>query len=116
MIEKIGGPALRRVAWVCAAILILGTCIALLVTYKTPSGGEGAPGAALSALASGPAATEERVSWVREVLSYVTLPFLLTGAVVALQISALAMLGGLILGLGLALMRLSRFFPVRAFA
>jgi polar amino acid transport system permease protein len=116
MIAKIGGPALRRVAWMCAAIFVLGTCLALLITYHTPSGGEGAPGAALSALASGPAANEEHVSWVREVLSYVTLPFLLTGAVVALQISALAMLGGLVLGLGLALMRLSRFLPVRAFA
>src|SRR6516162_535010 len=116
MMERIRGHTLTRVAWVCAAILIFGTCVALLVTYHTPSGGEGAPGATLSALASGPAAAQERVSWVQEVLSYVTLPFLLTGAVVALQISALAMLGGLILGLGLALMRLSRFFLVRAFA
>jgi len=116
MMEKIRRHALTRIAWVCAAILIFGTCVALLVTYNTPSGGEGAPGATLSALASGPAAAQERVSWVQEVLSYVTLPFLLTGAVVALQISALAMLGGLILGLGLALMRLSRFSLVRAFA
>ena len=80
------------------------------------SGGEGAPGAALSTLASGPAVEQEQISWAREIFSYVTLPFLLDGAFLAIKISALAMLGGLILGLGLALLRLSRIWIVRALA
>lgn len=46
--------------------------------------------------------------WVHQVWSYVEQPFLLQGAVLALEISALAMLGGLSLGLCLAVMRLSR--------
>ena len=45
-----------------------------------------------------------------------TLPFLLDGAFLAIKISVLAMLGGLILGLGLALLRLSRIWIVRALA
>ena len=113
---KIRGQTLTRIVWAGAAILILAASTVLLVTWQTPSGGEGAPGATLSALASGPAAVQEQMGWVQEVISYVTLPFLLTGALVALQISALAMLGGLILGLCLALMRLSRLMVVRAFA
>lgn len=51
-----------------------------------------------------------------EVFSYVVSPFLLRGALLAVQITALAMTGGLILGLVLALMRLSRILPVRGFA
>src|SRR5438874_1101873 len=47
-----------------------------------------------------------------EVLSYVFSPFLLYGAVTAIQISAVAMVGGLLLGLLLALMRLSPLKPV----
>ncbi len=52
----------------------------------------------------------------REVLSYVTAPFLLQGALIAVEIAALAMLGGVVLGLVLALMRLSRLAPVRGIA
>ncbi len=47
-------------------------------------------------------------SWFQDVLSYVAHPFLLKGALLALEISCLAMLGGLSLGLGLAVLRLSR--------
>ncbi|WP_276571589.1 amino acid ABC transporter permease/ATP-binding protein [Bradyrhizobium sp. dw_78] len=43
-----------------------------------------------------------------EVLGYVSSSFLLDGALTAVEIAALAMVGGVILGLGLALMRLSR--------
>src|ERR1700756_4352664 len=50
---------------------------------------------------------------VMEVLGYVFSAFLLEGAVNALKIAALAMVGGVILGLGLALMRLSPLAPVR---
>ena len=56
------------------------------------------------------------MSWFVELLSYVTDPFLLQGAVLAVKIAALAMLGGVVLGLGLALMRLSRLRPVRMLA
>jgi polar amino acid transport system permease protein len=50
---------------------------------------------------------------VMDVLSYVFSSFLLDGAVTALKISALAMIGGILLGLMLALMRLSTLAPVR---
>jgi polar amino acid transport system permease protein len=50
---------------------------------------------------------------VMEVLNYVVSSFLLEGAVNALKIAALAMVGGVVLGLGLALMRLSTIAPVR---
>lgn len=50
---------------------------------------------------------------VMEVLGYVFSAFLLEGAVNALKIAVLAMIGGVVLGLGLALMRLSPLAPVR---
>jgi polar amino acid transport system permease protein len=56
------------------------------------------------------------VSWTMELLSYTVEPFLLEGALLALQIAALAMVGGMVLGLGLALMRLSRLSVVRGAA
>jgi len=52
----------------------------------------------------------------REFLSYTVEPFLLEGALLALQISALAMVGGITLGLGLALMRLSGNAVIRGSA
>src|SRR5260221_8053466 len=52
----------------------------------------------------------------QEFLSYIVEPFLLEGALLALQISALAMMGGITLGLGLALMRLSRHAAIRGSA
>lgn len=52
-------------------------------------------------------------SWSRELIFYVTMPFLLQGALLAVEIAALAMVGGIILGLGLALLRLSPFAPLR---
>ena len=51
-----------------------------------------------------------------EVLDYLVSPILLGGAWLTLQIAALALLGGLTLGLGLALMRLSRFAAVSGIA
>jgi polar amino acid transport system permease protein len=56
------------------------------------------------------------ISWTMELLSYTVEPFLLEGALLALQIAALAMVGGMFLGLGLALMRLSRLSVVRGAA
>ena len=52
----------------------------------------------------------------QEFLSYIVEPFLLEGALLALQISALAMIGGIALGLGLALMRLSGNAVIRGSA
>jgi polar amino acid transport system permease protein len=53
---------------------------------------------------------------VMEVLSYVFSSFLIDGAITALKVAALAMIGGVILGLMLALMRLSRLAPLRGTA
>jgi polar amino acid transport system permease protein len=53
---------------------------------------------------------------VMDTLSYVFSPFLLDGAIAAVEIAALALIGGIILGLGLALMRLSTFAPLRSAA
>jgi polar amino acid transport system permease protein len=56
------------------------------------------------------------VRWFREFSSYVVEPFLWQGALTAVEISALAMAGGVVLGLGLALMRLSPVSLVRGVA
>jgi polar amino acid transport system permease protein len=106
---------LKRYGWLCATLVTVALAAWFLLS-ENRSGGEGAPGAELSTLASGPAAAQEQMSWLREIHFYVTLPFLLEGAFLAIKISALAMLGGLILGLGFALMRLSRLWVVRAVA
>ena len=54
--------------------------------------------------------------WGPELIGFATSSFLLQGALIAVEIAALAMVGGAILGLGLALLRLSPFAPVRAAA
>jgi polar amino acid transport system ATP-binding protein/polar amino acid transport system permease protein len=51
-----------------------------------------------------------------EVLTYVSSSFLLDGALTAVEIAALAMIGGIVLGLLLALMRLSSVAPIRGTA
>ena len=53
------------------------------------------------------------MSWLREFFSYVFEPFLWQGALAAVEISTLAMAGGVVLGLGLALARLSNVGVVR---
>ena len=100
------------------ALFIVPLCIALLLLgCDNRSGGQGAPGATLSQLAGGGSPVGEgHAGWLGELLSYVVLPFLLEGALLAVQISALAMVGGVFLGLGLALMRLSPHAPIRAAA
>ena len=65
---------------------------------------------------SEPAAAQTALSPIGEMLGYVISPFLLEGALLAVEIAALAMLGGMIMGLGLALMRMSRWAPIRAIA
>jgi polar amino acid transport system permease protein len=53
---------------------------------------------------------------LRDVIGFAVSGFLLRGALITLRIAALAMAGGMALGLLLALMRLSRLAPVRSFA
>jgi len=49
-------------------------------------------------------------------LGYLVSPFLLSGAVLSLQIAGVSLVGGLALGLVLALMRLSRYAVIRSLA
>jgi polar amino acid transport system permease protein len=63
-----------------------------------------------------PTAEKAALSPIAEMLGYVVSPFLLQGALLAVEIAALAMLGGMIMGLGLALMRMSGWAAVRAIA
>ena len=56
------------------------------------------------------------MNWLEEVGSYFTSEFLWTGAVMAVQITVLSMTIGLLLGLGLALMRLSSIRAVSGLA
>jgi polar amino acid transport system permease protein len=48
-----------------------------------------------------------------EILGFALMPFLLEGALISLEITALSMLGGLAFGLVLAAMRISRLAPLR---
>jgi polar amino acid transport system permease protein len=48
------------------------------------------------------------LTWIHEFLGYVVAPFLWDGAWLAVEIAALSMVGGVVLGFGLALLRLSR--------
>lgn len=56
------------------------------------------------------------MTWIREFLGYVVEPFLWDGAWLAVRIAALSMVGGVVLGFGLALLRLSRLRVLSAFA
>jgi polar amino acid transport system permease protein len=100
------------------ALFVVPLCLVLfLMGCDNRSGGQGAPGATLSQLAGGGSPVGEgQAGWLGELLGYVVLPFLWEGALLAVQISALAMVGGVFLGLGLALMRLSSHAPIRATA
>jgi polar amino acid transport system permease protein len=115
-----------RSAWLVVPGIIVLT-VSLLTGCGNPSGGAGVPGQSLEALAGGKAVGGETgkapvgtgaaiLMGLREALYYTVSPFLLHGALLAVQIASLAMLGGLVLGLLLALMRLSSFVPVSALA
>ena len=56
------------------------------------------------------------MQFLNDLLHFVAEPFLWQGAVATVEISALAMVGGLAFGLVLALLRLSNFAPFRAVA
>jgi polar amino acid transport system permease protein len=70
-------------------------------------------GASLESLAAGAELTSATPPFLAEVWSYFISGFLWEGAMVAAKITVLAMAAGLLLGLGLALMRLSSIAPVR---
>jgi polar amino acid transport system permease protein len=69
-------------------------------------------------VAAGPAYAQapQDGPWLAEVWSYAVSGFLWSGALLAVQITLLGMSCGIVLGLGLALMRLSRIAVVRALA
>ena len=56
------------------------------------------------------------IPWFLEIPGYVFSPFLLEGAWVAIKIASVSMLLGTVLGLGLALLRLSPIWPLSMFA
>src|ERR1700729_798075 len=78
------------------------------------TGGVAPPPAPIAPTIKSP--TRSALSPVSEMLGYVVSPFLLQGAWLAVEIAALAMVGGMIMGLGLALLRISRLAPLRAIA
>ncbi len=101
--------------WIGSLLLLL-----LVAGCGNPSGGSGVPGRSLEDLSAGkrvtddqsgttPAARNAVLQGLREMVLYIGSPFLLRGTLLALQIASLAMVGGLALGLVLALMRLSSF-------
>jgi polar amino acid transport system permease protein len=77
-----------------------------------------APPPALPASKASTAATRSTLTAtaIREAIDYLFDPFLAKGALLAIEIAALAMAGGAILGLILALMRLSHVGPIRGAA
>jgi len=67
-------------------------------------------------VAGGSPVSGRDTAWPIEFVSYIFSGFLLAGALTAVQITVLAMSAGLVLGLGLALVRLSSVAPLRAAA
>src|SRR5580698_5210315 len=78
------------------------------------TGGAAPPAAPIKP--AGAVSARSALSPISEMLGYVASPFLLQGALLAVEIAALAMVGGMIMGLGLALLRISRLAPLRAIA
>jgi polar amino acid transport system permease protein len=97
--------------------IALAVIVAGIVCARHDEGSWSAAFAAtLNELASGGGTLQEEPNWFVSILHYATLPFLLQGALLAVEISVLAMAGGVVLGLGLALMRLSSLAPIRMVA
>jgi polar amino acid transport system permease protein len=102
------------------ALLMVALLASVLVAACGGPGGSDVPGRSLEDLSKGKRVTGDQATppsgagqvilqGLREMVSYTVAPFLLRGALLAIQIASLAMLIGLVLGLGLALMRLSSF-------
>lgn len=110
-----GIRVIKRLGWTLSLVFGLGVLFLSL-------GGEidSAFGISLQELASGGKRAVEKEAeyfpWLWEIFSYATSQFLIDGAIVAIEITVVAMVLGLFFGLVLALMRMSTFFPVRAFA
>ncbi len=111
---------MRLLAWMAkaaAATFLIALAVVLIV--QPPALGQGGGASTLSNLAGGGGvAAEEEVPFrfFREFLTYFTSPFLWAGAWLAIKITVLAMAAGLVMGLGLALMRLSGVFVLSATA
>ena len=96
------------------ARLCLAALVACIVLMRHGDSMVSAVSAAtLDELASGGGKLAEEPAWYVAIFDYATMPFLLQGALIAVEIAALAMVGGMVLGLGLALMRLATFAPDR---
>src|SRR6266481_6147123 len=110
-----GGSVIGR--WGGRPTLAAAVACVLLMRHGSTGPGDGIASAVyaqtLSDLASGGGKLPDEPSWFVAIIHYATLPFLLEGALLAVEISVLAMAGGVVLGLGLALMRLSAFAPIR---
>jgi polar amino acid transport system permease protein len=106
-VAKIGNRALGALA-----------CLAILAALAACGQGPGSSGASsLENLASGGTlAAGPRPPWLVEFWGYLTSGFLWEGAWIAVKITVLAMAAGLLMGLGLALMRLSSVAAVRGAA
>lgn len=106
---------LMRVGWTLCLAFGLGV---LLPLGNGPMGN--AWGITLHELATGgkrqEAETGTFLTWFNEFWSYTTSQFLIDGAIVAVEITVVAMIIGLFVGLILALMRLSNFWPLSALA
>ncbi len=111
----------RRRNWSSPGRGKLGISIALLLIAVALLAGCGratSPGQMTlgQIVAGGSPVAGRDTAWPIEFVSYVFSGFLLTGALTAVQITVLAMSAGLVLGLGLALVRLSSVAPLRAAA
>jgi polar amino acid transport system permease protein len=95
------------IALSCIAVALLAGC------GQPTSPGEMTLG---QIVAGGSPVAGRDTAWPIEFVSYVFSGFLLSGALTAVEITVLAMSAGLVLGLGLALVRLSSLAPLRAAA
>ena len=89
-----------------AALGCVAATATLVLDAGQPAWAEDVPGGGLAGLAH----------WLGEVGHYAVLPFLLRGALLAIEIAVLALSGGLVLGLCLAVMRLSQWKIARGCA
>jgi polar amino acid transport system permease protein len=126
---------MKRVLWACAIVLCLASPTFAASDYVGgQSGNFGAGGCIVGCdQKTNPAQTETQpapqpaktetattskitVTGIWETINYIFDPFLTTGALIAVEIAGLAMIGGVVLGLGLGLLRMSRIRVVRGAA
>ena len=107
----------------CSTLIgfLFAVVIAVAFLATSPSSGQTPGSSTLESLAAGAEievadTSEPRPVWLADFTKYFTSKFLWEGALLAVKITVCAMTAGLILGLGLALMRLSRFFVFNSLA